>query len=72
MLRGFPRCRDWRPQRCSCREVIRCFLGELGPVSVMPLVLLGALKLAVSVVLVDHGMGQAAVRYSLMSPAQAG
>lgn len=36
----------------------------------MRLVLLGALKLAVSVVLVDPGAVQAAVGYSLMSPAQ--
>ena len=36
----------------------------------MRLVLLGTLKLAGSVVLVDRGAVQAAVRYSLMSPAQ--
>ena len=42
------------------------------PDSVMPLVLLGALKLALGVVLVDRGAVQAAVRYSLMSPAQVG
>jgi hypothetical protein len=32
-----------------CREVVRCFSGSLGRISVMGLVLLGALKLAFSV-----------------------
>ena len=36
---------------CSCREVVRYFSGSLGRLWVMRLVLLGALKLAVSVVL---------------------
>jgi hypothetical protein len=42
------------------------------PDSVMRLVLAGTLKLALGVLLVDQGAVQAAVRYSLMSPAQVG
>jgi hypothetical protein len=40
------------------------------PGSVRWFVLSDALKLALAVVLVDRGVVQAAVRYSLMSPAQ--
>ena len=40
------------------------------PCSVRWFVLSDALKLALAVVLVDRGVVQAAVRYSLMSPAQ--
>jgi hypothetical protein len=60
-----------RVQRaCWCREVVRYFSGSLGRILVMRLVLSDALKLALAVVLVDRGVVQAAVRYSLMSPAQ--
>ena len=37
------------PRTCSCREVVRYFSDSLARVSVMRLVLLGALKLAVAV-----------------------
>ncbi len=48
-----------------------CSLAFL-PDSVMLLESAGTLKLALGVLLVDQGAVQAAVRYSLMSPAQVG
>ncbi|WP_020379511.1 hypothetical protein [Candidatus Microthrix parvicella] len=42
------------------------------PDSVMLLVLAGTLKPALGVLLLDQGAVQAAVRYSLISPAQVG